>query len=225
MTEESLDYNKIWTDTVTKISGTCEDIPAALNEPFTLLNSISIESHVNWISAAFACWANFANEQIIQQFFALFIAEYSKFLLTDISDLARLNNFLSAVATGLESPHRVLFIQEYAAVFPSYFPDPNSIDLNFLLALQSPVFSYCVNRHPDSSTIYQLWFDSLASSQGAEIFRDNHQLAVSYFKIMNHAFFQISVTTTPGAQQEDLFVVAQKAMKSAIVAVTRKISE
>ena len=42
---------------------------------------------------------------------------------------------------------------------------------------------------------------------------------------MNHAFFQISITTTQGDQQEETFITAQQAMKSAIVSITNLIDQ
>ena len=163
-----------------------------------------------------------SDENIIRKFFLIYISEIQQYL---EEDLSRLDFFIEAIENCIESPHRILFLNIYAEIFPSFFPDCNSIDLNFLLAIQSPIFSYCVNRHPDSDEACQLWFHSLASSQGSEIFKDNYELALSYFKIMNHAFFQISVTTTQAAQQEESFVNAQKAMKSAIVAITTSIDQ
>lgn len=211
-----------WIEIITNASTEGADVISILQEPFQMLHSIDEDNRLSWLKTAIESFKEISDENIIRQFFLIYVNENQQYLLEDLS---RLNFFIEAIQQCIESPHRILFLNAYAELFPSFFPDCNSIDLNFLLAIQSPVFSYCVNRHPDSDTACHLWFHSLASSQASEIFKDNYQLALSYFKIMNHAFFQTSITTTQGDQQEETFISAQQAMKSAIVAITNNIDQ
>lgn len=222
MNEASSNLQPNWEEIIARASAEGADVLSILQEPFQMLHSVSNENRLDWLKTAIDSFKENTNENIIRHFSLIYINENHQYLQEDMS---RLNFFIESVAQCVESPLRILFLNVYAELFPSFFPDSNEIDLNFLLAIQSPIFSYCVNRHPDSDTVCHLWFHSIASSQGSEIFKDNYQLALSYFKIMNHAFFQISITTTQGDQQEETFITAQQAMKSAIVAITNLIDQ
>lgn len=222
MNEAPPNFQPNWPEIIVSASTEGADANSIFEEAFQMLHSINEENKLSWLKTSIDSFNEISDENIIRKFFLIYISEIQQYL---EEDLSRLDFFIEAIENCIESPHRILFLNIYAEIFPSFFPDCNSIDLNFLLAIQSPIFSYCVNRHPDSDEACQLWFHSLASSQGSEIFKDNYELALSYFKIMNHAFFQISVTTTQAAQQEESFVNAQKAMKSAIVAITTSIDQ
>lgn len=216
------DFQPSWTDLLTKVSAGSTDASNIIQEAFQTFHSCPEDQRFQWLKTAIESWNKFSDENILRQFFLICINEVWQYL---AEDLSRLNTCIEIIEICIESPHRIVFLNKYAEIFPSFFPDCNSIDLNLLLALQSPIFSYSVSRHPDSDMVCQLWFHSLSSTQGQAIFKDNNQLALSYFKIMNHAFFQISITTTQDAQQEDTFVNAQKAMKSAIVVIATRLDQ
>ena len=192
---------------------------ANLRAAISQFRSLPLEELGAWTSAAIGAWATTDNMETIEFVFGEFVDEFLKWLFEDVE--ARLDGIIHFVAVALDSPHRMAFLGVFAKVIPGLFPDKGNIDINLLLALQCPIFSYSVARQPDSGAVCEVWFHALARSRGVEIFGDNLQAAMSYFKLMNHAFFQASVTTTNGAKQEPMFVAAQDAMKQAIVAISR----
>lgn len=218
----SANFQSIWAEVHGKITHDTFDITDFLREPFEVFYSIPVDSKAIFLKIAVSSWDECTNENHLHQFFVFYLDELLKYLQEDLN---RIDLFINSIQFGIESPHIIQFLTIYASVFPSFFPDPNSIDLNLLLAMQSPIFSYSVHRNPESEKVCILWFHSLASSHGSILFKDNLPLAMSYFKLMNHAFFQLSITTTQAAQQEELFVNAQKAMKSAIVSIARILDE
>ena len=217
--EQAYDFSAMWSEVVKNLPDRSINILEHFIQFFKIPN-LSEENMNQWIKAGVLSFSGINDEVSLRRFFLNLINYYSAFI---SENLSRIDSFLFAINECMQSPYRFFFLGEFMSFFPSYFPDPNSIDLNLLLALQSPIFSYATTRHPDSDAVCKLWFHKLAESKGVEIFKDNSKLAISYFKIMNHAFFQVSVTTTQGAQQESLFVEAQKAMKSAIVAITKSL--
>lgn len=195
----------------TEISGICLDMISTLQE-------IPIEDHIKWLSAGIAAWSDREVADSISIFFSIYITEIVKWLYEDIN--TRYQTFVQFVAAGIASPHKMIFLNHFATIFPQYSANQH-IEMNQLLAIQSPIFSYIVKLNAESLDIFQLWFVPQANTHAKEYFNDNLQLALSYFKIMNHAFFQSAITITTGNIQDELLVNAQKLLKTAIVEISK----
>ena len=200
-----------------------EALRLALRPAISQFRSVPISELGSWTSSAISAWSETQNKEIVSFVFSEFIDEFFKWLLEDVD--SRLDAFIHFTAVALDSPHRIEFLGQFATVVRNLFPDKSNIDLNFLLALQSPIFSYAVARQPDSGVVCEFWFHTLAKQRGVDIFGDNLGAALAYFKLMNHAFFQLSVTTTSSAKQEPMFIAVQDEMRAAVVAISRLINQ
>jgi hypothetical protein len=196
-----------------------EEARIPLQSAILQFREIPIPQLHNWISASLSLCSLPETTHLFGLFIEISLKEFCLWLLEDRN--LHLDPFIDFLAVSLTSDHRIDVITLLAYFIPQLFIESEPIDLNFLLAIQSPVFSYCVSRQPDSQGICERWFHTLATSRGAEIFRDDQNSALAYFKIMNHAFLQVSVTTTVGVEQEPLFVAAQDVMREAIMAISQ----
>jgi hypothetical protein len=193
-----------------------------LLEPAVItFHSLPQDELPTWLSHVLSILPKFDSPDSLSIFLSVLLQEFSAWLMAAPPE--RLDSFVYFTSVFIESPVKIDFVSQFAHIIPNFFPDPSQIDINFLLALQSTIFSYAVSHHPDSEAIYMMWFHGLACSMGAEIFQDNLKSALAYFKIMNHAFFQVSVTGTAGDKQDPLLVTAQDAMRGAVVAISQNL--
>lgn len=104
------------------------------------------------------------------------------------------------------------------------------IDMNIFLALQAPAFSFSVGDHPDDEEVLDTWFFSLCNTCATNIFGSDKHLALSYFKLMNHAFFQNAVfpnspSIYPGTPVPIIYKKIQENIRIAISKIATEIDE
>jgi hypothetical protein len=217
------DYRAVWDSVAHDLSSIPDgDALRHLLEPAVAsFHDIPPDQLPAWLSVVLAILPRFDSAATLSVFLSVLFQDFSTWLMA--SPAERLDSFISFTAVFIDSAIKIDFVSQFAHIIPGFFPDPTQIDLNFLLGLQAPIFSYAVSRHPDSEAIYTMWFHGLACSLGAEIFRDNLASALAYFKLMNHAFFQVSVTGAAGDKQDPLLVTAQDAMRGAVVAISQNL--
>ena len=139
------------------------------------------------------------------------------------SELFKIDFYVEAVSISLETKYRIVFVLSFSSLMKKFFIDQNPVDLNLFLAFQSPIYAYSISKKEQSKDIFYTWFEPLAASLGCDIFKTDYDLAVSYFKLMNHAFFQFSITNMQEIKQDPFLVEAQKLMKNAIVTLSNKL--
>lgn len=198
-----------------------ESLRGLLQPAVAGFHDIPLEHLPAWLSAVLSIFPRFDSADAVSIFISVLLQDFSVWLME--SPTERLDSFVYFTSVFIGSPVKIDFVSQFARIIPSLFPDPSQIDINFLLGLQSTIFSYAVSRNPDSEAIYMMWFHGLACSLGAEIFQDNLAAALGYFKIMHHAFFQVSVTAAVGDRQDPLLVTAQDAMRGAVVAISQNL--
>jgi protein tyrosine phosphatase (PTP) superfamily phosphohydrolase (DUF442 family) len=150
------------------------------------------------------------------------VTEFSRWMLEDPD--SRTDAFIDFLAIVLETDRHVNFVSFFASLVPRLLEASEPIDINFLLAIQAPVFAYCVSGRTEAPDICQRWFQSLAASKGAEIFADDIETALAYFKIMYHAFLHLSVTTATGITHDPVLVAAREAIRAAIIEMTQSLN-
>ncbi|EAY02614.1 hypothetical protein TVAG_260740 [Trichomonas vaginalis G3] len=121
-------------------------------------------------------------------------------------------------------------LDSVSTIFLSHSEDGKPLDMNIFLALQSPVFSYSVSEQENADSVLEIWFFSLCATYASNIFGSDKKLALAYFKLMNHAFFQdavfpISMDVLQGSPVSSKFRKIQEQIRSAIAAVAVQIEE
>jgi hypothetical protein len=210
----------VWLDAIESISKMPHPESAKSNLHSAILRFREIpppDLHA-WVVASISTFLSRA-AHLFDLYIEISLSEFSLWLLEDPQ--THLDSFIDFLAVALESERRIDFVIVLAFLVPHLLAGSNPVDLNFLLAIQSPVFSYCVSGHPDSGDVCERWFHALAGSRGAEIFGEDRESALSYFKMMNHAFLQVSVTTTTTMTQDPVLIAAQDAMRDAIIAISQ----
>lgn len=161
------------------------------------------------------------NEEQANLFFNICFSCLNEYLTQNVQE--RLDFYVEAVSISLETKYRIVFVLSFSSLMKKFFIDQNPVDLNLFLAFQSPIYAYSISKKEQSKDIFYTWFEPLAASLGCDIFKTDYDLAVSYFKLMNHAFFQFSITNMQEIKQDPFLVEAQKLMKNAIVTLSNKL--
>jgi hypothetical protein len=210
----------IWLDAIESLSklGDPESAKTGLHSAILRFREIPSRDLHRWVATSMSTFLSKASH-LFGLYIEISLSEFSLWLLEDRE--SHLDGFIDFLAVALESERRIDFVIVFAFLVPQLLTGSDPIDLNFLLAIQSPVFSYCVSHHPDSEEVCERWFHALAGSRGAEIFREDRQSALSYFKMMNHAFLQVSITTATALIQDPVLIAAQDAMHDAIIAISQ----
>jgi hypothetical protein len=172
----------------------------------------------DWISTSITVCSSTLSRDLFGAFLGISLAEFVGWLLED--RVVRLDPFIDFVDVSVHCERRLDFVATFSRFLPQIFPVVNGIDINFLLAIQSPIFSYACMRHPDSEEVYQTWFRPLLANPET-VFREDLPNAMAFFKIMNHAFLQVSVTTSSTNQQDQIFVTAQEETRAAIANIAQ----
>ena len=203
---------------------TCSDFLELSNQFQDLLLKIetyeSNQQH-DLIKAIINSLNNTQSESIANLFLDIIFQIFLKLLLQDVQK--RLDLLLTAISATLRTNFNLAFVSKFSSLVQGIFTDKyqiDQIDLNFFLAIQAPIFAHVVAKNEGYGQIFEMWFGGLAYSKGYDIFKTNYQLALSYFKLMNHAFFQASVANTEATLQDQFLVDAQKLMRTAIASIS-----
>ena len=196
--------------------------PSELSNQFKEL-LLKIETHetnnqISLINTTITSLNSIQSEPIASIFFEITFEVFFNFLLLDLQK--RLDLFLSAISAALQTNFNITFVSKFSSIVQRYFSSQNQIDLNFFLAIQSPIFAHVVAKKEGYVEIFKVWFGGLAYTKGYNIFQSNYQLALSYFKLMNHAFFQVSISKTEAILQDQFLVDAQKLMRNTIASIS-----
>ena len=211
-----------WRELAAKLAtmSSLEEVRAELAAPAATINTLANDHEIGaWMTAVVSSCSLIENGDIVAAFYVVLIEELYKWLLADRD--GRMDGFIHFTAMALDSGSKLVFTRVFADFMAVIFPDPANIDINHILALQAAVFGFVVAKLPESEEVASLWFMRFAESRGSEIFKGNLPAALSYFKMMNHAFFQTAVTNPSGNKQDPIFVTLQEAMRSAIVAINQ----
>ena len=226
---EITDFEEFWKSAISK-SETLKDqfLPLVYESCLNTLN-IPPENIISWSSCAFKHMATISDHGHIEAFYRVFIKNLLEWLFTDVQQ--RLNLVIEVINEALHVLNIECFAQYLLEEIGTLFcqaEEENPYDMNLFLALQSPIYSYCVNNGPNSQSIYECWFYALCASRGATIFGPNKKKALDYFKLMNHAFFQnavlpLSPQILPGEPVDPTFLEIQKHLKGAIAALATEL--
>jgi len=210
-----------WRDYAVSISALddLEAVEASLSAAASQFRALSGGDRDAWIAESVSAWRDIVNAATVRLFFGAWLAELSAWLLEDPG--GRVDSFVAFTAASLDSPHRLAFVAAFAEFFPSMFADRAAPDINFVLAVQSAIFSFSVARQVESDAVFRLWFLPLTQSRGAAVFGTDRGAALGYFKIMRHAFFQAAITGPARATQDPGLIAAQDAMQGTIAAIAR----
>ena len=120
-------------------------------------------------------------------------------------------------------------MEETGSVFVSA-EEETPLDMNIFLALQAPIYAYCVGHNEKSGEVSNIWFGTICSEKGLNVFGNNLKKALDYFKLMYHAFFQNAILpSAPEVPQGELveasFLEMQKQLKSTIAAIATEMDD
>jgi hypothetical protein len=215
----AVDYDAVWAghlDQILQLTD-LDAAKSALQSAFVSFRRCPFCDLHSWVTASMSLFASPAAAHLFQPFIEISLTEFSRWLLED-PDL-HLDAFIDFLATSLAPEHRIDFVTFLADLLAQLLARAG--DMNFLLAIQAPVFAYCVAGHPDSQAVCERWFHSLTASRGADIFGDDLAAALAYFKIMSHAFLQVSVTTATGIAQDPTMIAVQDTMHETVAAISQ----
>jgi hypothetical protein len=170
----------------------------------------------DWVTTSILICSSNLSAELFGVFLEVYLAEFVGWLLEDRDP--HLDPFIDFVTVSLQSDRRLDFTATFSRLIPEIFPIGTQVDINFLLAIQSPIFAYACARHADSDNVYQIWFQPLFSNSML-LFHDELHSALAYLKIMNHAFLQVSVTTSGTNQSDPFFVTAVEETREAAAAI------
>jgi hypothetical protein len=213
-----MDAAMIWTEIAARATAEPARAPPTdvLRDGIIGFRDVPIANLHDWIATSIATCSASLTAELFGAFLEVYLAEFVGWLLEDRD--GRLDPFIDFVAIALHSDRRLDFIATFSRYLPEVFAERDPFDVNFLLAIQSPIFAYACSRHQDSDAAYHIWFRPLFSSPEA-VFRQHLHSALSYVKMMNHAFLQVSVTTSGTNQSDPFFVAAVEETRQAAAAI------
>ena len=224
------EFDSFWVSAVSKSATLKGDqFLAFVNESCQNISNISTENVISWSKSAFTQMSPISDHGHIEAFYRIFIKYLLDWLFTEVQP--RLNLVVEIINNGLHMLNVECFVQyllEEIGILFCQAEEETPFDMNLFLALQAPIYSYCVNHEQNSQAIYECWFYALCASRGATIFGPNKKKALDYFKLMNHAFFQnavlpLSPDIPPGEPVDPTFLEVQKHLKGAIAALATEL--